>query len=295
MTRPVLRFAPSPNGWLHLGHAYSALLNEAVARRLGGRLLLRIEDIDPVRSRPDFEAGIRDDLRWLDIAFEEPVRRQSEHLGLYGEAADRLRAGGLLYPCTCSRGDIARAVAARVEASGSAWPLDPDGVPLYPGTCRHRPPEARRAIEAGRPHAWRLDTARALATVTGRPRWSFFTLDVSFAPGSPEVVVEARPERWGDPVIVRKDVATSYHLSVVTDDFAQGVTHVVRGRDLEAAADIHALLQALLGLAAPRYHHHDLVRDAAGLKLSKSTGSPALASLRREGATPAAIRAALGF
>lgn len=289
MTRPVFRFAPSPNGRLHLGHAYSALLNDSMAREAGGRLLLRIEDIDPVRSRPDWVDAIFADLAWLGLRWEEPVRRQSRHLGDYGRAFERLRESGLVYPCFCSRGEVLRA--ARLGRAHGEPDADPDGAPLYPGTCRGLTAQEREARAAqGRAAAWRLDTGLALSRRNGRPiRWT------RFGPIGSEAPVEARPGLWGDPVVVRRDIATSYHLSVVVDDGLQGVTHVVRGRDLEAATDLHALLQATLGLPRPRYHHHALVLDAGGEKLSKSRGSASLDEARREGATSDAIRRSLGF
>ncbi|KMO14706.1 tRNA glutamyl-Q(34) synthetase GluQRS [Methylobacterium platani] len=273
MPSPRLRFAPSPNGRLHLGHAYSALLNARVARALQGEMLLRIEDIDPVRCRPELTEALIDDLAWLGLTFPEPVWRQSARMSTYAAALDGLRGRGLIYPCTCTRREIQ-------DAAGAA--RDPDGGPLYPGTCRGRPaPEA--------PHAWRLDMARALAACPGPHAYT------SFAPGEPDVVRAADPARWGDAVLGRKDVPTSYHLAVVLDDAAQGITHVVRGRDLEAATDLHVLLQRLLGLPTPRYHHHDLIRDAGGEKLSKSLRSEALAALRERGASAAQLRARLGF
>lgn len=286
--QPVFRFAPSPNGLLHLGHAYSALLNAELAARSGGRLLLRIEDIDPVRSRPEFEAAIREDLAWLGIAFDEPVRRQSEHLALYAQAAETLLRRGLLYPCVCSRGDIRAAIG---DLSLVTWPRDPDGGLLYPGTCRcgagHDEAEQRHA--AGEPAALRLAMDRALLG-TGPPDWTAFdpaTFVESRAPGDAAA--------WGDVVVARKDVPTSYHLSVVIDDALQGVTHVVRGRDIEPSTAIHRVVQQLLGLPAPRYHHHPLVLDEDGAKLAKRLGSLPLRGLREEGETPAAIRRRLGF
>ena len=282
MTQPVLRFAPSPNGRLHLGHACSALLNADLARRWGGRLLLRIEDIDPTRCRPEFEAGILEDLAWLGLSWETPVRRQSDHLSDYRRSADRLRARGLLYPCTCSRKEIAAAVAIREGETGRPWARDPDGAPLYPGTCRGR----------GAPNvpcAWRLDTEAALAAAPGPLE------TVHFDPDGREEVRPADPARWGDAVLVRKETPTSYHLAVVHDDAAQGVTHVVRGRDLEAATDLHVLLQRLLGLPTPRYHHHALVEDSSGEKLSKSLRSESLADLRARGVTAQEVRRRLGF
>jgi glutamyl-Q tRNA(Asp) synthetase len=284
-----LRFAPSPTGRLHLGHAYSALLNDAVARGLGGTWLLRIEDIDPARATPENVAGIEEDLAWLGLDWPKPPRRQSEHMAAYRAAADRLRADGLLYPCFCSRGEIAAAVTSRERTEGRAWPRDPDGAPLYPGTCRHLPAgEVARLLEAGRPHAWRLHMAAALDGLVA-PGWT------AFDPAGADRLVRAHPARWGDPVIVRKEVPTSYHLAVVVDDAAQGITHVVRGTDLEAATDIHAVLAARLGISLPRYHHHGLLLDAAGLKLAKSRGSESLRALREAGETAASVRRRLGF
>jgi glutamyl-Q tRNA(Asp) synthetase len=289
--QPVSRFAPSPNGRLHLGHAYSALLNADFARRWGGRFLLRIEDIDQGRSRPEFEAAIHEDLAWLGLAWETPVRRQSEHFADYRAAFGRLRAGGLVHPCFCTRADLARAIAIREAAAGIAWPRDPDGAPLYPGTCKALPPaEAEWRIRAGEPHAWRLDGAAALAAAGPDP-----LVSVRFDRSGAESRVAAHPERWGDAVIVRKDTPTSYHLAVVVDDALQGVTHVVRGADLDAATDLHVLLQTLLGLPHPRYHHHRLVLDDGGAKLSKSRRAEALADLRARGVTAEAVRRMLGF
>lgn len=285
-----MRFAPSPNGRLHLGHAYSALLNAHIAERLGGRLLLRIEDIDLGRSRPEFVAGILTDLDWLGLRFEALVRRQSEHFPDYAAARDALAARGLIYPCFCSRGQIAAKVAAR--AAGGEWaPRDPDGAPLYPGTCRHLSnDEATTRRERGEPHTWRLDMPAALRSVSEPPVIRRFSPD----DGALETVAAA-PSRWGDPVIVRRDVPTSYHLAVVCDDALQGITHVVRGQDLEAATDLHALLQRLLGLPSPAYHHHALIRAEDGEKLAKSKGSESLADLRARGITAEDVRTGLGF
>ncbi|KMO32546.1 tRNA glutamyl-Q(34) synthetase GluQRS [Methylobacterium aquaticum] len=273
MPSPRLRFAPSPNGRLHLGHAYSAFLNAEIAKALHGDLWLRIEDIDPLRCRPEWADALTADLAWLGLAFPEPVWRQSARMSTYRAALDDLRARNLVYPCPCTRREI--------QAAGGEG-RDPDGAPLYPGTCRGRPvPDA--------PHAWRLDMARALDLCPGPFAYT------AFAPGEPDIVRTADPARWGDAVLGRKDVPTSYHLAVVLDDAAQGITHVVRGQDLEAATDLHVLLQRLLGLPTPRYHHHGLIRDAAGEKLSKSLRSEALAALRERGATPQEVRARLGF
>ncbi len=288
MTQPVFRFAPSPNGLLHLGHAFSALCNDVLARRMGGRLLLRIEDIDVTRCRPEFEAAIRDDLAWLGLGFETPVRRQSEHFGEYRAAAARLAAMGLLYPCFCSRKEIAAAVAARESQDQGIWPRDPDGAPLYPRTCRALgEDEARARIAAGEPHALRLDMERALVQAGGDLAYRRFEADGS------ESLVTADPARWGDAVILRKEISASYHLAVVHDDALQGVTHVVRGADLEAATDLHVLLQRLLGYPTPRYHHHGLIRDETGDKLAKSRASTPLAELRAQGMSADAIRAML--
>lgn len=278
--QPTFRFAPSPNGLLHRGHALSVLLNQAFAQRCGGRLLLRIEDIDPQRSRPEFEAAILRDLAWLGVAFEGEVLRQSRRMALYRAALDRLRERGLIYACRCSRQEIRLTVETRERDSGTAWPRDPDGAPLYPGICRD-------ADVAGSV-VWRLRMDKAIAAAG--PELSYLRFDETGA----ETAIAARPARWGDVVLARRDVPTSYHLSVVIDDAAQAVTHVVRGRDLEAATDIHVLLQRLLGLPTPRYHFHRLLQDGEGQKLAKSRGSLSLADLRAGGMTPDRLRAELG-
>jgi glutamyl-Q tRNA(Asp) synthetase len=284
---PVFRFAPSPNGFLHLGHALSALVNFEMARAAGGRLILRIEDIDAARCRPEYEAAIYQDLAWLGIAWEQPVRRQREHFDDYRAALARLDALGLLYPSFESRGEIARLVAERERQA--PWPRDPDGAPLYPGNARAlSPAERRRRIEAGEPYALRLDMAAAL-TRTGALSWSESGCD------SEAATVAAMPQAWGDVVLARKDTPTSYHLAVVVDDAAQGVSHVVRGRDLLEATAVHRLLQALLGLPAPCYHHHRLILGADGQKLSKSTRATALRALRAAGASADDIRRMVGL
>lgn len=288
--KPVFRFAPSPNGRLHLGHALSALSNEALARQFGGRLLLRIEDIDLTRCRPEFVDGILEDLNWLGIVFEPEVRRQSRHFDDYSRALASLRARGLIYPCFCSRQVIRAAVAAREAETGKPWPRDPDGAPLYPGNCRALDAaDAERRIAAGEAHVLRLDMARAIAAAGPRLIYTVFE------PNGSRHEVVAAPEGWGDVVLARKDVPTSYHLAVVVDDALQGVTHVVRGRDLEAAADIHVVLQRLLGLPTPLYHFHRLLLDEDGRKLAKSRQSESLAELRESGLTAAAVRRELGF
>ena len=286
---PVFRFAPSPNGYLHLGHALSALLNFDMARASGGRLLLRIEDIDATRCRPEYETAIYEDLAWLGIEWEKPVRRQSEHLGEYRAVLDELAAKQLIFPSFESRADIARMVADR--ESHARWPRDPDGAPIYPGSARQmRPEERARRIAAGGPYALRLDMARAVEWA-GPLRWT----ETGAGPNGEHGEVPARPEDWGDVVLGRKEVPTSYHLSVVVDDARQGVTDVVRGQDLFWSTSVHRLLQSLLGLPAPRYHHHRLLLDADGRKLSKSTRSTGLRELRAQGMTPADIRRMVGL
>jgi glutamyl-Q tRNA(Asp) synthetase len=287
----VFRFAPSPNGRLHLGHAYSALLNRKLADEAGGRMLLRIEDIDPTRSSAEFERGILEDLAWLGIGWDGPVRRQSEHMDAYRAHLDRLVAEELAYPAFMSRGET-RAHIAEARAAGDRWPVDPDGAPLYPGTDRLLPARARKKrIESGEPYAWRLDMARALDRVAKPLSWR----EDGRGPSGVAGVVRADPALWGDVVLARRETPTSYHLSVVTDDALQGVTDAVRGRDLFHATAIHRVLQELLGLPAPRYFHHDLVLGEDGRKLSKSHGDTALAELRARGNTPSDIRRMAGF
>ena len=287
MTRPVFRFAPSPNGRLHLGHALSALMNFDMARAAGGRFLLRIEDIDAARCRPDYEQAIYDDLAWLGITWEQPVRRQSMHFDDYRAALARLDALGLVYPSFESRGEIAGLVEAREMLA--PWPRDPDGVSLYPGAARTlSPAERRQRMETGAPYALRLDMAAATAR-TGALTWTESGRD------SEAGLVAAAPQAWGDVVLARKDMPTSYHLAVVVDDARQGVTDVVRGQDLFWSTSVHRVLQALFGLPAPTYHHHRLILDAEGKKLSKSTRATALRSLREGGATAADIRRMVGL
>ncbi|MDB5622886.1 MAG: tRNA glutamyl-Q(34) synthetase GluQRS [Devosia sp.] len=279
--RPLLRFAPSPNGLLHLGHAFSALYTWSAAAALGGTALLRIEDIDGERCKPEFTAAILEDLHWLGLDWPEPVLQQSARLDAYADAGERLRDLDLLYPCFCSRAQIA------AKATGT----DPDGAPLYPGTCRHlSPAEQIERLERGDPVQFRLDTERATAMAGALT----FTLVGPLVTDRPQIRY-ARPERWGDVVLQRKGTPTSYHLSVVVDDAAQGITHVTRGRDMEAATDIHVLLQFLLGLASPIYHFHRLILDEDGKKLSKSRGSRTLRDLRADGWSPDDIRRELGF
>ena len=289
MPPPVFRFAPSPNGHLHLGHAYSALLNFDSAREAGGRFLLRIEDIDPARCKPEFETAIHQDLAWLGMRWETPVRRQSRHLADYRQALEKLSAQGLVYPGFESRAEIAKLVAQR-EAN-APWPRDPEGAPLYPGTSISLTSDERaRRLESGAPYALRLDMAAACARA-GDLSWT----EHGEGPDGETGAVAARPEAWGDVILARKETPTSYHLSVAIDDAVQGVTEVVRGEDLFWSTSVHRLLQRLLGLPPPSYRHHRLVLDGEGRKLSKSTQATGLRELRSGGATPADIRRMVGL
>ena len=271
----MTRFAPSPTGRLHLGHAYSAILAHDYARERGGAFLLRIEDIDPGRSRVEHVGGIVEDLAWLGLSWDGEIVCQSERLHLYAAALDGLKARGLIYPCFCTRSGIA----AEIAASASA-PHGPDG-PLYPGTCRRLSEGERARRMEAEPHAWRMDMKRAAAAAPL----------LYWEDGDTEV--RAEPEAFGDVVLARKDAPVSYHLSVTVDDAAQGVTDVVRGRDLFAATDVHRLLQALLDLPTPHYRHHPLLIGADGRRLAKRNGAPSLAELRAGGADPEALVSAL--
>jgi len=280
---PVFRFAPSPNGYLHLGHALSALIDLEMARAAGGRFLLRIEDIDTTRCRPEYEMAMYEDLAWLGISWEEPVRRQSQHLDDYRAAIAKLSERGLIYPSFESRSAIAALVAERDSRGG--WPRDPDGAPLYPGTSKNLSAAEREHRMASEPYSLRLDMNAAVAQA-GSLQWK----ESGAGPQGETGRVAASPQAWGDVVLARRDTPTSYHLSVVIDDAAQSVTHVVRGHDLFWATSVHRLLQALLGLAAPVYHHHRLLLDAEGRKLSKSTQATGLRELRAQGLTLSEIR-----
>jgi len=276
----VTRFAPTPSGYLHLGHAYAALVAWESARAGGGRFLLRIEDIDRARCRPEFEQGLLEDLRWLGLDWDgEPVR-QSERMALYDQALDRLDRLGVLYPCFCTR----RRIRAEIAHAGQA-PHGPAGEAIYPGVCRSLSPAERRwRIAAGEPFALRLDVGRALE-LTGPITW------YDLRAGS----IEAQPELLGDVVLARKDVPSSYHLAVSLDDAAQAVTLVTRGEDLFHATHIHRLLQALLGLPQPRYYHHNLIADSTGLRLAKRNRAVTLRTLRQSGRRPQEIWALLGL
>jgi len=272
--QPVTRFAPSPTGRLHLGHAWSALCAHDFARANDGAFLLRIEDIDPGRTRTGFVDGIFEDLIWLGLEWDGEILYQSERLDLYAAALDRLKAAGLVYPCFCTRADIAASASAPHPGSGSAAG-GPEGA-VYPGTCR-----GMTSPDLGRAHAWRLDVGKALATA-GALYWM-----------DDHTEVQAEPERFGDVVLARKDAPASYHLAVTVDDAAQGITDVVRGRDLYACTDVHRLLQALLDLPTPTYRHHALLAGADGERLAKRHGAPTIADLRAGGADPEALVAAL--
>lgn len=265
------RFAPSPTGRLHLGHAWSAIQAHDRARGAGGRFLLRIEDIDGTRSRPEFVAGILEDLAWLGLDWEEPVLFQSARLGLYADAIERLRAMDLLYPCFCTRAEIAASLSAPHDT----------GDPVYPGTCRHLASEERGRRMRGERYAWRLDMARATALLS--PADGLVWHD--------EIAgdVIATPEIHGDVVLARKDAPASYHLAVTVDDAAQGVSHVVRGLDLFASTHVHRLLQALLDLPTPVYRHHALLVDDTGHRLAKRNDAPTLAAMRASGVDGAAL------
>ena len=308
MSEIVTRFAPSPTGLLHIGHAWSAILAHDRAREDGGRFLLRIEDIDGTRSRPEYVAGILRDLEWLGLSWDGPVLLQSERLPLYAEALEQLKAMGLLYPCFCTRAEIAASLSAPHGDAG----------PTYPGTCRHLAPSERERRMAGEQHAWRLDMAKAIASLptlfpspakagaqlgdaddrASRVVTGAFPTGPRPTPGKNEGLiwhdeiagdVIATPEIHGDVILARKDAPASYHLAVTIDDAAQGVTHIVRGHDLFAATHVHRLLQALLDLPTPTYRHHGLLADATGERLAKRNKAPTLELMREAGVNGIAL------
>lgn len=286
--KPVFRFAPSPNGRLHLGHALSALLNWQMAEAANGRFLLRMEDIDLARCKPEYEDAIHADLAWLGLEWETPVRRQSEHIVDYASALEILKAEGLVYPAFMSRGDIRRWVR-DYESTGKVWPRDPDGAPHYPPLDKQiASSESAARIGAGEKHAWRLDMEKAMEKL---PAPLFFTETGEANAGEQP----ADPSIWGDVVLWRSDAPSSYHLSVTIDDAKQGITHVVRGLDLFHATHVHRLLQTLLGLPEPVYHHHRLIMDESGRKLSKSEGDTSLSNLRDSGLSRQALRRQIGL
>jgi glutamyl-Q tRNA(Asp) synthetase len=275
----VTRFAPSPTGYLHIGHAFSALFAWRHAREVGGRFLLRLEDIDPGRCRPEFADAILDDLAWLGLDWDGEVRVQSQHLAEYRTVLDDLASRGLLYPCFCTRADIQREIAQSAAASHT-----PDGAPPYPGTCRALSQDERAArIAAGERNALRLDMRRAMGSVPGALTFE----EVG------EGTVTCRPELFGDVVLARKDAPASYHLCVTHDDVVQGVTLVTRGADLKPATHLHRLLQALMRWPTPSYAHHELLTDAGGRRLAKRDRAATLRELRAQGRTPAEVRAIL--
>ncbi|MBI1211434.1 MAG: tRNA glutamyl-Q(34) synthetase GluQRS [Alphaproteobacteria bacterium] len=279
------RFAPSPTGYLHLGHAFAALF-AAEAAGDAGTFLLRIEDIDRTRCRPEFDQAIDDDLQWLGLQWQVPVRRQSEHFAEFSVAFERLKEMQLVYPCFCTR----REIAAEIQASAGA-PHGPDG-PIYPGTCRARSDtERRERLARGDLHAWRLDVAAARARV-GQ---SLSFEESGGGPNGEHGTVRATPEVFGDVVLARKDVPASYHVAVVVDDALQGVTLVTRGNDLFPSTHVHRLLQALLELPAPRYRHHRLITDQSGRRFAKRDEDQTLRALRANGATPDDIRRMVGL
>ncbi|MFK5980752.1 MAG: tRNA glutamyl-Q(34) synthetase GluQRS [Rhizobiaceae bacterium] len=282
--QPIFRFAPSPNGKLHLGHAYSALLNQKLAREAGGKLLLRIEDIDRVRCTLKLEAQMLDDLKWLGIEWDEEPTRQSDNFDIYSNTLKKLRDAGLVYPGFMSRGEVNKTIN-EIERTGKIWPRDPDGTPHYP-THDKNMSEKQRAERLGSrpPNSFRLDMSKALKTLTGKLHWQ-----------EKDTVIEADPQAWGDVVLARGDVPTSYHLACVLDDAAQNITHIVRGTDLYFATAIHRLLQELLNLEEPHYHHHSLILDEDGQKLSKSRKDTSLSDLRELGKSPNDIKKLIGF
>lgn len=291
MTQPVYRFAPSPNGALHLGHAYSALLNQQLARAAGGKLLLRIEDLDRTRCTPALERNMLTDLAWLGIEWDEPPVRQSERRELYRDALNRLAEAGLSYPAFMSRSEVRRRIE-REEAGGRNWPRDPDGTPLYPEDDRLRDKQSRAELLAtGEPYALRLDLAGAIRRIGTTPKW----LESGMGPNGETGVIDAEPRVWGDIILSGKDSMASYHLAAVVDDAMQGISDVVRGRDLFWSTAVHRVLQELFGFAVPRYHHHDLILAEDGRKLSKSHADTGLAALRAAGATPEDIRRMVGL
>ena len=296
--RPRLRFAPSPNGYLHLGHALSALVVDDWAKALGGTFLLRIEDTDLSRRKPEFVNAIIQDVQWLGLSWEEPALTQSEHLPRYADTIDRLLAEGLAYPAPASRSQISRAVAA-YEAEGRAWPRDPDGSPHYPFADRDKKawkternqerdpsvqigPAAERRSGSG---PIRLDMKAALARLGPSP----LTVETMADPTCDPVTETLDPSVWGDVLLRGRDRPATYHLAVVLDDAFQHITHVVRGRDIEPATALHRLLQNLLGLPAPIYHHHNLIMGEDGRKLSKSEGAKSIRALRESGLSPAQV------
>ncbi|WP_297323710.1 tRNA glutamyl-Q(34) synthetase GluQRS [uncultured Bartonella sp.] len=277
--RPIrLRFAPSPNGYLHLGHAYSALVNARIAMQLCGQFILRMENIDVTRCKTEFERAIIEDLSWLGLTFDKPIRRQIEHFADYQQALDELKKLGLVYPAFMSRGEVREKIK-MANLGGKKWLLDPDGTPLYPTDERSLPVEkVRQLIGEGKPYSWRLNMDLALQRHGDNLYWQEFNGDSTYK-------VMAHPELWGDVVVARKEIPTSYHLAVVVDDHWQGISHIVRGKDLYQATSVHCLLQKIFGFNTPLYYHHPLILGEDGHKLSKTDNDTSLRSLRRQGLT----------
>ena len=276
----VTRFAPSPTGWLHLGHAFAALFAQREAEKGRGRFLVRLEDIDVARVRPEYEVALREDLEWLGLRWEEPMRKQSEHFPDYQQALDQLSDLGVLYPCFCTRREIQE----EIQRAGNA-PQGPDG-PLYPGTCRSRSKvEREERMAEGAAYALRLDVTEALKRVPNSLAWEDLSRGVQ----------TADPARFGDVVLARKETPTSYHLAVVVDDAKQGVNLVTRGEDLFEATHVHRLLQELLGLPVPQWHHHRLITDEQGKRLAKRDDAKSLRALRAEGWKPSDVLSAIGW
>ncbi len=289
--QPVFRFAPSPNGHLHLGHALSALYTWNRAQETGGRFLLRLEDIDLARCSDAFVRDMLEDLEWLGLQWEEPVRRQSLHFDDYRSVLDRLDALGVLYPCFATRQEIRTAVAAIED-----HPADPDGAPVYPGLAKALTPDRRDfLISQGKPYARRIDMAKAVHMARLKNSGPVCFVEQASGPNDETGVVQTQPLAWGDVILARKDIPASYHIAVVHDDALQGVTDVTRGQDLFYATSVHRVLQTLLGMPAPVYEHHHLIRDETGRRLSKSARDKSLRSLRAEGHTRADIVGLVGL
>ena len=285
MNKPIFRFAPSPNGFLHLGHAYSALLNYELANKSGGKFLLRIEDIDIARCNQEFEQAIEADLSWLGINWEKPVRRQSEHFLDYEQAFLKLKGMELVYPAVLSRSEVKRYI--DHHSPGKCWPVDPEGVPIYPDEqLVISESERKQRLKSEKSIIWRLDMKKALATINQ----SFYWFENGVGPNGETGQITANPAVWGDVILVRKDTPTSYHLSVVVDDAYQQVSHVVRGQDLFWSTSIQRLLQILLNLPEPKYFHHELIFDESGKKLSKSEQHTGIKLLRESGVTLSDIK-----
>jgi len=293
--RAAVRFAPSPNGWLHLGHAFSALTTAQAAAELGARLVLRIEDIDVGRCRPEYETGIYEDLAWLGLEWERPVRRQSEHFHDYEAALKRLEEMELVYPCFATRGEIVRAI----EETGiplARWPRDPDGAPIYPGIYKDLSrSELNRLLWEGKSYSLRLDMERAIEVAEAKAGGPLSFVEEGEGPNGETGVQRVDGELFGDVVIARKDLPTSYHLAVTHDDAAQGITHVTRGQDLFFASHVHRILQVLLDWPEPVYRHHRLIRDLTGRRLSKTAKDQGMRDLRDEGIGIDELKEMIGF